>query len=95
MPKRVEGRETTVQDEGRRSGMRDDGPGQRTSVPNEGTKYPVIKSKIIVQLVEGNEDPPCGYTEGRVTLNRTCNYIVVKVNVSGMTLYVTGNHVMY
>ena len=47
-----------------------------------------------MQLVEGNEDPRCGYTEGRVTLNRTCNYTVVKVNVSGTTLYVTGNHVM-
>ena len=34
------------------------------------------------------------YTEGRVTPNRTCNYTVVKVNVSGTTLYVTGNHVM-
>ena len=38
---------------------------------------------------------PCGYTEGRVTLDKIYNYIVVKVNVSGTTLYVTGNHVMY
>ena len=47
-----------------------------------------------MQLVKGNEDPPCGYTEGRVTLNRTCNYTVVIVNVAGTTLYVTGNQVM-
>ena len=30
-----------------------------------------------MQLVEGNEDPLCGYTEGRVTLNITCNYTIV------------------
>ena len=33
-------------------------------------------------------------TRRDVTLNKTCNYIVVKVNVAGTTLYVTGNHVM-
>ena len=48
-----------------------------------------------MQLVERNEDPLCGYKKGRVTLDKTCNYIVVKVNVLGTTLYVTENHVMY
>ena len=48
-----------------------------------------------MKQVEGNKDPLCGYTEGRVTLNKTCKYIIVKVTVSGTTLYVTGNHVMY
>ena len=49
VPKWVKGRGTTVQVEGRRSeskkqsGSRDGGPGRGTVVPNEGTKYPVIK----------------------------------------------------
>ena len=45
VPKWVEGRGTMVRDEGQRSGTRDDGPGQGTAVPKEGTKYPVIKCK--------------------------------------------------
>ena len=54
MGKKGEGRGTRVWDEGRRSGTWDDGLGQGTrddslgrgtTVPNEGTKYPMMKCK--------------------------------------------------
>ena len=64
--------ETGMKDEGRRPGMRDEGPGRGTTVRDEGTKYPVIKCKL-VQQVEGNVDPLCGYMEGLVTLDKTCD----------------------
>ena len=63
-PERVKGRETTV--EGQRSGTRDKGPGRGDDGPQQRDE---IQISEIIQMAEGNEDPPCGYTKGRVTLS--------------------------